>query len=136
MQVDWNECVGFVGGMLFVVQYIPQITKIIRFKHSDDISSAYLCISCVASVTTLVYGTLINSLSLVVTVSLSIGCKIVLLGLKRKYDTPLARHPSLQTCDALQYTLPVTTCDTHQASKTHPITESERSSEPRSSNAI
>ena len=87
MQVDWNECVGFIGGMLFVVQYIPQIVKIRRFKHSDDISSAYLAISCIASATTLVYGTLINSLSLIVTVSLSIGCKMVIFGLKRKYDT-------------------------------------------------
>ena len=87
MPLDWVEGVGFVGGMLFVVQYIPQITKIVRCKQSDDISMAYLYISFLASATTLAYGVLIDSISIVVTVSLSIGCKIVLFGLKRKYDT-------------------------------------------------
>lgn len=87
MQVDWKEGVGFVGGMLFVVQYIPQIAKIIRCKQSDDISMAYLYISFLASATTLAYGVMIDSISIIVTVSLSIGCKVVLFGLKRKYDT-------------------------------------------------
>lgn len=87
MQVDWKEGVGFVGGMLFVVQYIPQIAKIIRCKQSDDISMAYLYISLLASATTLAYGVMIDSISIIVTVSLSIGCKVVLFGLKRKYDT-------------------------------------------------
>ena len=87
MPVDWKEGVGFLGGILFVVQYIPQIAKIIRCKQSDDISMAYLGISFVASATTLVYGVLIDSVSIVVTVSLSIGCKVILFGLKRRYDT-------------------------------------------------
>ena len=73
--------------MLFVVQYIPQIAKIIRCKQSDDISMAYLYISFLASATTLAYGVMIDSISIIVTVSLSIGCKVVLFGLKRKYDT-------------------------------------------------
>jgi len=97
MQLDWNEGVGFVGGMLFVVQYIPQIHKIVRCKHTDDISMGYLYISCLASVTTLIYETLIHSLSLIVTVSLSIGCKLILCGLKRKYDTHTSTHPSVKS---------------------------------------
>ncbi len=102
MQVDWTEGVGFAGGMLFVVQYIPQIAKIIRCKQSDDISMAYLYISLLASATTLAYGTMIHSISIIVTVSLSIGCKLVLCGLKRKYDTsPFDPHNPLQINDAV-----------------------------------
>ncbi len=93
MEVDWKEGVGFIGGMLFVVQYIPQITKIILRKQSDDLSMAYLLISVVASATTLVYGKLIESISIVVTVSLSIVCKMILLALKQKYDTRNVDQP-------------------------------------------
>ena len=100
MQVDWKEGVGFVGGILFVIQYIPQIAKIIRCKQSDDISMAYLCISFIASATTLVYGALIDSMSIVVTVSLSIGCKVILFGLKRRYDTVHVDQPRLRELGA------------------------------------
>ena len=101
MEVDFKEGVGFVGGILFVVQYVPQISKIIRCKQSDDISIAYLYISVLASGTTLVYGALIRSISIIVTVSLSIACKVVLFGLKRKYDTKHVAALSIQIQDVL-----------------------------------
>lgn len=86
MKNIWKEIIGFTGGICLSVQLIPQIAKAIKTKKTADISYLFLVISITGSIIVLVYGILIDSLSITATISFSLLLKIVLLVLKKKYD--------------------------------------------------
>lgn len=91
MKNIWKETIGFTGGVCLSVQLIPQILKAIKTKKTADISYLFLIISITGSIIVLVYGVLIDSLSITATISFSLLLKIVFLVLKKKYDTHVSQ---------------------------------------------
>ena len=65
-EFDLIELIGLVAGFLGILAWIPQIYKIWIQKKADGISVLTFLIITTALVLWLVYGILINSLSLIV----------------------------------------------------------------------
>ena len=105
MKNIWKEIIGFTGGIFLSVQLIPQIVKAIKTKKTGDISYLFLIISIIGSTIVLVYGILIDSLSITATISFSLLLKIVLLVLKKKYDAHFCQVHNISFNTAHQTTL-------------------------------
>ena len=105
MKNIWKEIIGFTGGIFLSVQLIPQIVKAIKTKKTGDISYLFLIISIIGSTIVLVYGILIDSLSITATILFSLLLKIVLLVLKKKYDVHVCQVHNIPFNTAHQTTL-------------------------------
>lgn len=81
-----NEIIGFIGGILLSIQLLPQIIKSIKTKSTKDISYIFLVTSILGSIIMIIYGFLVNSISIIITLLVSCILKIILLLLKLKYD--------------------------------------------------
>ena len=82
----WKEAVGFTGGIFLSIQLLPQILKAIKTKKTKDLSYLFLMTSIFGSIIIIIYGFLIDSFSIIVTILISLVLKIILLLLKMKYD--------------------------------------------------
>ena len=82
----WKELIGFIGGLCLSIQLLPQIVKAIKTKKTMDLSYLFLMISLLGSLIVVIYGFLIDSISIIVTVTISFVSKIILILLKMKYD--------------------------------------------------
>lgn len=81
------EAFGFIGGTLLGVQLFPQIHKAFATKKTEDLSYLFIGISMLGSAITIVYGVLIWSYAIMVTITVSFVSKVVLVGLKLKYES-------------------------------------------------
>lgn len=82
----WKELIGFSGGMCLSIQLLPQILKAIKTKKTMDLSYLFLMTSILGSLIVIIYGFLIDSVSIIVTIMISLVLKIILVLLKMKYD--------------------------------------------------
>jgi MtN3 and saliva related transmembrane protein len=68
------------------IQLLPQILKAIKTKKTMDLSYLFLMTSIFGSLILIIYGFLIDSVSIIVTIMISLVLKIILILLKIKYD--------------------------------------------------
>lgn len=62
----WIESIGLLAGILGIVAWIPQIREVWVNKRHDGISIATFCVVTIALGLWLVYGILIESISMIV----------------------------------------------------------------------
>jgi len=86
MKDFWKELIGFTGGLCLSIQLLPQILKAIKTKKTMDLSYLFLMTSILGSLIVIIYGFLIDSVSIIVTIMISLVLKIILVLLKMKYD--------------------------------------------------
>ena len=86
MKDFWKELIGFTGGLCLSIQLLPQILKAIKTKKTMDLSYLFLITSILGSLIVIIYGFLIDSFSIIVTIMISLVLKIILVLLKMKYD--------------------------------------------------
>jgi len=76
---------GLVAGALTGVAAIPQVVKVLRTRHTRDISVWQPLLLSIGVALWIVYGMLINNLPLILTNILPLVCNALLTGLKLYY---------------------------------------------------
>ena len=80
------DYLGYLGGFFATVRYIPQITKIIKTKSSNDLSWGMLVMSLLAQGLTLIYSIDKVLLPIVIPLIIAIILTMILCVLKIIYD--------------------------------------------------
>jgi len=61
------QILGYVGGMLIIISFIPQLAIIIKNKSSHNVSFGMYIISLIAQILWLIYGILKNDIAIILT---------------------------------------------------------------------
>lgn len=83
MNATW---IGLAAGFLTSIAVVPQVVRTWRTKHARDISIWQPLILVCGLLLWLIYGLMLHDLPLIAANSFSIGCYLVLLGMKVYYD--------------------------------------------------
>ncbi len=70
---------GWVATILFTICYIPQITKMLKTKEVEDVSSGFFAISFTGNVIALIYAIMINQPPLILKYVLGLVLSLVVL---------------------------------------------------------
>ena len=81
----WEEILGFIGGALITLGFIPQVWRLFKLKSAHEISLPFMLLFLLGAACWLVYGLLFKLTPVILwnTVSLALGC--VMLYAKLKY---------------------------------------------------
>jgi MtN3 and saliva related transmembrane protein len=79
------EIVGIAAGALSCTTFIPQVVKTYKSKSAKDVSMAMFIIAAVSTFLWLIYGLLIDSISLIFTNAIVVVLSLVMLYLKLKF---------------------------------------------------
>ncbi len=83
--MNWVTILGLVAATFTTVAFIPQAVKIIRTKHTKDISIVMYSMLIVGIILWLVYGIMIEELPIILTNSVTLIFTSIILVLKLKY---------------------------------------------------
>ena len=83
MEIIW---LGFLGGALTSVGFIPQLIKGYITKKLDDVSYYMPLVLIIGMVFWLTYGIFLIDLPLIGANVFSIGCNVLLISMKRYYS--------------------------------------------------
>lgn len=83
-----TEIVGFSAGTLTTLCWTPQAVKILRSRDAKSISLVTQIAFVVGCSLWLVYGILMQSISIVVFNVITILLNLLIIGLKLRYDPP------------------------------------------------
>lgn len=81
------DTLGYIGGILLAIQFIPQITKVIKTKSTQDLSLLFMFTNTAGLICMLMFGILENNKPLYIPVSISLVNTIILIMLKFFFDT-------------------------------------------------
>lgn len=81
----WYELIGFVAAFFTISATLPQIIKIIRTKHTKDISLTFILMIVIGLSLWMTYGILVDSISLMVANFIAILLWLTILVYKLKY---------------------------------------------------
>lgn len=80
------EIIGLIGGLIFPICLIPQLTKTYKRKAADDLSLVWLLMTIVALILHLIYALAEELLPLYIPLTFELFEMLILVGMKRKYD--------------------------------------------------
>ena len=80
------EIIGLIGGLIFPICLIPQLTKTYKRKTADDLSLVWLLMTIIALILHLIYALAEKLLPLYIPLTFELTEMIILVGMKRKYD--------------------------------------------------
>uniref|UniRef100_A0A7C4AHI7 Glutathione synthetase n=1 Tax=Fundidesulfovibrio putealis TaxID=270496 RepID=A0A7C4AHI7_9BACT len=85
---DWfNEAVGIVAGTLTTTAYLPQVLQTLRTRSVEDISLRMYLLLCAGIALWLIYGWLIDSVSVMLANGISLALTTAILALKVAYGS-------------------------------------------------
>ncbi len=87
--MSWNELIGFIGGGLVSVGFIPQVIRVLKLKSAREISFPFTIFLILGTICWLVYGILQNVHALIFWNAIVLGFSIVLFLAKLKYGKEL-----------------------------------------------
>lgn len=88
----WIELIGYIGGILTLVNMLPQILKTYRLKSAEDISVSMITIYGLSMIFWTVYAYFINNLPLLISCGVSLiltvvqACFMVRYNNKKMYE--------------------------------------------------
>ncbi len=80
------ETLGFVAGSLVAISLLPQLIKAITTHSTNDISVQWMVINLFGQLLWIIYGVLIESVSLYVMSGITFFMAIILFILKMRFD--------------------------------------------------
>jgi MtN3 and saliva related transmembrane protein len=86
-----TEIVGFSAGTLTTLCWTPQAIKILRTRDAQSISLVTQIAFVLGCTLWLIYGVLIQSISIIVFNVITVLLNILIIGLKLRYDGALSR---------------------------------------------
>lgn len=93
------DALGFVGGVLLVIGFIPQVYIAFKTKKVDDISLLFIIFQMLTCILLITYTTLIGATPLLVANTGILFQLFLLLYAKFKYSGELKLHKLTQTED-------------------------------------
>lgn len=78
--------VGLFAGLLTSVAVVPQVVRTWRTKHAKDLSIWQPLLLVVGMLLWLIYGLMIGDTPLIAANTFSLGCYLLLIGMKITYD--------------------------------------------------
>lgn len=79
------ELVGGLAGFLTTLAFLPQVIKVVRTKHTRDLSLGMFIIFCFGVSLWLVYGILVSSISIIVANAVTVVSAFIILVYKLRY---------------------------------------------------
>lgn len=79
------EFIGFIAGGLVAISLLPQLIRSWRTRSTKDIAISWSIINLVGQILWIIYGISINSLSLIIMSSISLGLSAAMIILKVKF---------------------------------------------------
>jgi len=83
--LSWEEMVGFAGGTLITVAFIPQVWRLYRLKSAREISLPFNLLFLMGGVCWLVYGISKELLSVIVSNAVNLTLVLAMPYAKMKY---------------------------------------------------
>jgi MtN3 and saliva related transmembrane protein len=83
--LDWEEILGFVGGSLITVAFIPQVWRLYRLKSAREISLPFNILFLMGGMCWLAYGISKDLLSVMVSNAVNLALVLAMLYAKVKY---------------------------------------------------
>ena len=83
--MDTSTIIGLVAATCTTISFLPQAIRIIKTKHTKDLSLAMYLILTLGIFLWLVYGILVKDLPLIIANSISLLCTSTILILKIRY---------------------------------------------------
>jgi len=84
-ELDWEEILGFVGGSLITVAFIPQVWRLYRLKSAREISLPFNILFLMGGMCWLAYGISKDLLSVIVSNVVNLALVLAMLYAKVKY---------------------------------------------------
>lgn len=81
-----TELIGLIAALITSIGFLPQIIKGFKTKKLDDVSYFMPIVLAIGMTLWLIYGILIDSISIILANIFSISCSISLIILKKKYS--------------------------------------------------
>jgi MtN3 and saliva related transmembrane protein len=85
MNMNWQEILGIVGGLLGNIGIIPQIVRLFRYKRAYEISLPFVYLWLSSTVCWLVYGILFGLFSMIMWNSITLVLASLILVAKLKW---------------------------------------------------
>ncbi|MCD6112519.1 MAG: hypothetical protein J7J86_04530 [Bacteroidales bacterium] len=79
------EIIGYIAGLIISISLTPQVIKAWKTKSTKDISISWSILYVTGLILWIIYGSMINSLPLIITISFELSMAITLLFLKIRY---------------------------------------------------
>lgn len=83
--MDYTNIIGMVAATLTTLAFIPQAVKVIKTKHTKDLSLFMYIFFTLGLLLWLVFGILMKSLPIIMANGVTIVFAVVILGMKIKY---------------------------------------------------
>jgi len=83
--MDWITLLGLTAAVGTTIAFLPQVIKIVKTKHTKDLSSVMYIILTTGLFLWLVYGILIKNLPLIMANSITFIFSLIILIFKIKY---------------------------------------------------
>ena len=82
--MDWQELIGFVGGLLTTMGMIPQVWRLFKLKSAHEISLIFSLLFVIGIACWLSYGIVRDLMSVIIWngISLALGCGMLYAKLK------------------------------------------------------
>ena len=81
-----KDILGYIGAVSLTFLFIPQVYQTYKSKDTKNISVYFLFLEIIASVSFIWYGSLLNSIPIIIANSSALICAISLIIAKCKYD--------------------------------------------------
>ncbi|HPL64404.1 MAG TPA: PQ-loop domain-containing transporter [Syntrophales bacterium] len=74
--MDWNELVGFIGGLLTTMGMVPQVWRLFKLRSAHEISLTFTVFYTIGIAFWLAYGILYGLISVIIwnSVAFILGC--------------------------------------------------------------
>ena len=80
-----DDAVGLVAGTLTTISFVPQVFRIVRLRHADDLSWWMFGIFSIGSALWLTYGIRLASLPVILANAATLGLALLIMVLKCHY---------------------------------------------------
>lgn len=81
----WKELLGFIGGAMITVGFIPQVWRLFKLKSAHEISLPFTLLFLLGTICWLIYGVLLGLLAVILWNSISLAIMCTMLYAKLKY---------------------------------------------------
>lgn len=88
----WVEAIGILAGTLTTGAYVPQVLRTMRTRSVGDISFLMYAILAMGIGLWIVYGVLVQSVSVILANTVSLGMILAMLIMKIRFDGSFRKH--------------------------------------------
>jgi len=84
--MNWTTSIGLLAAACTTISFLPQAIKVIKTKHTKDLSLGMYSLLTAGLCLWLIYGVLVNDLPVILANALSLVLAVIILSCKLKYN--------------------------------------------------